>query len=76
MVRFQISFTSHSIHHLSTSLGYIYPAVGPQIQQSSNHQIHVVSNITHLLNVTSYDCWHNAIVSSAEAEFVTMYVIL
>lgn len=57
-------------------MGYIYPAVGSQIQQSSNHQIHVVSNITHFSNVTPYDCRHNAIVSSTEAKFVTMYVIL
>lgn len=55
-------------------MGYIHPTVGPQIQQSSNHQIHVVSNVAYLLNVTSYDCWHNAIVSGTEAEFVTMYV--
>lgn len=74
LVWFQISFTSHSIYNLSTRLGYIHPAIGSQVQQSSNHQIHVISNISYFLNAASYDCWHNAIVSRTEAKSITILV--
>lgn len=74
LVRVSTSAATHCVHHLPARLGDFYASVRPQIQQSSNHQIHVLLDVAYISDAAFDDCRHNAVVCGAAPEPVSLLV--
>lgn len=68
LVWVSFSIAIDCVHHLSARLGDLYASVRPQIQQSADHQIHVVPDVAHISDAAPDDRRHNANLCRAAAK--------
>lgn len=68
------SASTDCFHHMSARLGDFYASVRPQIQQSTNHQIHVVLDVTHIPHAALDDCRHHTIVCRIATQSLSVLV--
>lgn len=64
----------HRIHRVPAGVDCLYTATRSQIQQSAHYQIHVISDIAHLLNDPFNVCWNHAFISGCEAKSAALLV--
>lgn len=62
------------IYRVPTSVDGFYITSRPQVQQSANHQVHVLLDFAYLSYATSNDRWNNTSVSSHASHPDTLLV--